>query len=200
MSTNPLDCVGKQHTYYIDKKRDQHCSSDARGAWKDCLYLWCPERLQTIPNPVTLSGPQSIPHQSQEQLIQSEHGLQTSRVRKPNITPTPSPRPSASHLPAIQVVQEPTAETVEESERETTSKHEETLEEQPPKMVVHTEEPTGPSGDKGKQRETTPEEPPVFAPIQPSKVSFEVPEPLYGLIDFACSDDKEPYRRLGDAF
>ena len=46
------------------------------------------------------------------------------------------------------------------------------LEEQLTETVVPTKEPTEPSGDKGKEQETTPEKSPVLTPIHIRKTSF----------------------------
>ena len=155
MSTEPLECIGKQHAYHLNEKRDQHCTSDARGAWKNCLHPRCPERLQTVTNPVALTGPRQVPQTSQELLIKDRHGLQTRQVRRPTVTPTLSPRLITSRLLSVQIVQDPTPEVIE-LEEATTSDHDEALKEQPVQPIPATTGTVESSGNKGKGKEDDP--------------------------------------------
>ena len=123
----PLECLRTQHTYHINKKKDQHYTSNAWGVWKNCLYLWCFKKYQTVLNPTTFTRAWQVPHTSQEPLIKDKHRLQTQQTCKLNITPTPSLRLITSYLPTIQVSQKQTSEVKEEFKGETASDYEEAL-------------------------------------------------------------------------
>ena len=133
-----LECIGFQHTFNNNKRRNYHQDPSATIKQIACEHYICPQRYQRIQTEIRLGGAYKIPQLSQEGLVKAEHpDTKFPEVLPPLRTPVGSPIATTSKNLLVKRPKNPQESEVEEGGSED-------------KPSDHEEQP---SMDKGKEPE-----------------------------------------------
>ena len=122
-----IECIGYQHAFNNQKRRDYHRDPSATLKWIACEHYICPQRYQRIQTEIRLGGAYKIPQPSQEGPVRAEHpGTKFPEVLPPIRTPVGSPVATTSKNLLVEGPENPQeSEVEEEGSEDESSDHEE---------------------------------------------------------------------------
>ena len=110
-----IECIGFQHAFNNQKRRDYHRNPSAIIKWIVCEHYICPQRYQRIQTEIRLGGAYKIPQPSQEGPVKAEHpGTKFPEVLPPIRTPVGSPVVTTSKNLLVEGPENPQESEVEE--------------------------------------------------------------------------------------